>query len=94
MELAFFDGGCGKSKRALYSSGTFTTFQVLEKPLWFDGVGEGAIGAGSIVAPPVPHFDRCISADQLSRCLEMIREISTIDVFPVNSNFTFPSDEK
>lgn len=35
-----------------------------------------------------------LPADQLSRCLEMIREISTIEVFPVNSNFTFPSDEK
>lgn len=33
-------------------------------------------------------------ADQPSRCLEINREISTIDVFPVNSNLTFPSDEK
>ena len=34
------------------------------------------------------------SADQPSRCLEINREISTIDVFPVNSNLTFPNDEK
>ena len=35
-----------------------------------------------------------LPADQTSRCLEINREISTIDVFPVNSNFTFPNDEK
>ena len=56
MELAFFDGGCGKSKRAFYSRGTFTTFQVLEKPLWFDGVGEGAIGGKSNRRTARPTF--------------------------------------
>lgn len=35
-----------------------------------------------------------LTADQVSRCLEISREISTIEVLPVNSNFTFPSDEK
>lgn len=31
---------------------------------------------------------------QPNRCLEINREISTIDVFPVNSNLTFPNEEK
>jgi len=35
-----------------------------------------------------------LPADQPSSCLEINREISTIEVFPVNSNFTFPNDEK
>ena len=35
-----------------------------------------------------------LPTDQVSRCLEINREISTIEVFPVNSNFTFPNDEK
>ncbi len=29
-----------------------------------------------------------------SRCWEISLEISTIEVLPVNSNFTLPSDEK
>ncbi|VVQ33874.1 hypothetical protein PS943_03525 [Pseudomonas fluorescens] len=31
---------------------------------------------------------------QPNRCCEMSLEISTIDVLPVNSNFTLPSAEK
>ena len=33
-------------------------------------------------------------ADQVSRCLEITLEISTMPVLPVNSNFTLPRDEK
>ncbi|CRM21050.1 hypothetical protein [Pseudomonas sp. 24 E 1] len=47
------------------------------------------------------HLLNCLSSEkalgrqgQLSRCLEISLEISTMEVFPVNSNFTFPSDEK
>jgi hypothetical protein len=35
-----------------------------------------------------------LPVDQVRRCREMSREISTIEVLPVNSNLTFPNDEK
>ncbi len=36
----------------------------------------------------------CARRNQPNRCLDISLEISTIEVFPVNSNFTLPSAEK
>lgn len=64
---------------------------------------DGFRGKNQLVSSPTGTHGCCLSVrtcrsflpiDQPSRCLEINREISTIDVFPVNSNLTFPNEEK
>ena len=40
------------------------------------------------------RIEVCLLNYQFRRCREISLDISIIDVFPVNSNFTLPSDEK
>ena len=62
-------------------------------------------GLTAFASKPAPTLDVCLvswgpeffgafSCWGQRTCWEISFEISTIDVLPVNSNFTFPNDEK
>lgn len=58
------------------------------------GLFDGFRGINYLVSRSGQLEPALLPIDQPSKCLEISREISTIDVFPVNSNLTFPNEEK